>query len=97
MQKIQSSHKEIGDPDENQIGVVDDRTGIPGENEDVESDDDAKGFSDAVKEEITVKARQVESQEEQSCVNEIREKGRSFCDFLHRDPRKTGSEFRVRS
>jgi hypothetical protein len=64
MQKIQPPNKEIGDSDKNQIGVIDDRTGIPGKNENAEGDGDAEGFRDAVEEEKIVKARQVEAQEE---------------------------------
>jgi hypothetical protein len=97
MQKIHPPNEEIGDSDKNQIGVIDDRTGIPGKNENAEGDGDAEGFRDAVKEEKIVKARQVEPQEEKACVNEIREEGRSFCDSFHRDPWKNSSEFRVRS
>lgn len=63
----------------------------------VAADDYAEDFSDAMKEEKILEACQVEAQEEQASVNEIGEKGGSSRSFLHRDPCKTSSDFRVRS
>jgi hypothetical protein len=64
MQEVQTPHKEVGDPDEQEITVIHESSGIPGDHKDTAGDHDTECFSKAVKEEIVIKACQIEPEQD---------------------------------
>ena len=65
MEKVQSPDEEVGNANKDEISVVDNATGIPGQGEDTAGNDDAEDLRETVKEKITVEAGKDKTQKEQ--------------------------------
>lgn len=60
MEHIQGANEKIGDAQKQKIAIVQESTWIPGKHEYADGNDNAEEFSDAVEEQVVVKARKVE-------------------------------------
>ena len=59
VQQIDSPHKKVGNTYNHQVGVIDNVAGIPGQDKDTASDDQAEDFYQAVEKQEVVKACQM--------------------------------------
>jgi hypothetical protein len=64
MQQIDAADEKVGDPDDHEIGIIDDLAGIPGQDKYAASDDNAEDLRQAVEKEVAVKIGQVEAKKD---------------------------------
>ena len=63
--RIQGAYEKISDAQEQKIAIVHESTWIPGKHEYADGNNNAEEFSDAVEEQVAVKARKVEPEQKQ--------------------------------
>jgi hypothetical protein len=71
MSQINATHKEIGDAEEEEIVIVHDLPGVPGNHENTAGDGDGKYLGYAVEKQVTIEACQVEPEEDRYCPENI--------------------------
>jgi hypothetical protein len=71
MDQVESASEEIGDPQEEEIIVVEEAAGVPCDHKDAACDDNREYFDEAVKKEVIVETDQIQSKKDQNPCHEI--------------------------
>ena len=66
MECVHDAEEKRSDTNKQEVIVIHELAGVPGDHEDAEGDGDAEDFHDAMEEEITVQASQMKSDDEEA-------------------------------
>jgi len=71
MDQVESASEEIGNPQEEEIIVVEEAAGVPCDHKDAACDDNREYFDEAVKKEVMIETGQIQSKKDQNAHNGI--------------------------